>query len=218
MSEKITILKVLVGSQAHGLADENSDTDYRAVYVDPTNEILSLGHKYKGNSWIEGDEDNTAYEIGHFLHLATKCNPTILEVFKAPVVEANRDGRKLRELFQHVWEPQRSFDAFIGYGFNQRKKFLNKKDNRQNKFACAYIRTLVNLLELLMTENFSVKVDDMVKPCLLKYKEGYYTVGEVIDKAEEIEERCRKALDDCSHEADIDKVNKFLINIRRRYW
>jgi len=212
------ILKVLVGSNAHGLADENSDRDYRAVYVDSTSEILSLGHKYKGNSWIEGDEDNTSYEMGHFLHLATKCNPTILEVFKAPIIESNRDGRELRELFQYVWDPQRSFDAFTGYGFNQRKKFLTKKDNKQDKFACAYIRTLVNLLELLMTDSFNIKVDDTIKPYLVKYRNGDYTVGEVIDKAEEIEEKCRKALENCTHEPDINKVNEFLIDIRRRYW
>jgi len=75
------ILKVLVGSHAHGLATAESDFDYRAVFVQPTSEILGLGHKAQNNQWIEGDIDNTSYEIGHFLFLATKSNPTILEGF-----------------------------------------------------------------------------------------------------------------------------------------
>ena len=127
--DKKVILKVLVGSQAHGLADKNSDYDYRAVYVLPTSKILSLNYKFKGNDWIEGKEDNTAYEIGHFLKLATKCNPTILEVFKAPVMKSNEDGDKLKKLFPYVWNPQDTYNAFMGYGFNQRKKFLDKKIN-----------------------------------------------------------------------------------------
>ena len=111
--EKEIILKVLVGSRAYGLADENSDYDYRAVYVLPTSKILSLEYRYKGNDWIEGDEDNTAYEIGHFLKLAVNCNPSILEIFKAPVAYAMEDGVKLRELFPYVWNPKGVFDAFV---------------------------------------------------------------------------------------------------------
>jgi len=78
------ILKVLVGSHAHGLATAESDYDYRAVFVQPTEEILGLGHKAQNNQWLEGDIDNTSYEVGHFLFLASKSNPTILEVFHAP--------------------------------------------------------------------------------------------------------------------------------------
>lgn len=83
-----TILKCVVGSYAHGLATEKSDIDYRTVYVTPTSELLKLGvGPYKGTTWIEGEtEDNTAYEIGHFLHLSSKSNPSILEVFKAPII------------------------------------------------------------------------------------------------------------------------------------
>jgi predicted nucleotidyltransferase len=37
---KNIILKVLVGSRAHGLANEQSDYDSRSVYVTSTKEIL----------------------------------------------------------------------------------------------------------------------------------------------------------------------------------
>jgi len=217
--EKKIILKVLVGSRAHGLADKDSDYDYRAVYVLPTSKILSLGFKYRGNDWIEGKEDNTAYEIGHFLKLATNCNPTILEVFRAPIQYANEDGKKIRELFPYVWNPKQAFDAFVGYGLNQRKKFLDKKDNRQNKYAVAYIRTLWNLWELLMQGTFDIKIQgEPLKSVLLRFKKGNYEMGEIIDKSEQLIKLCKQSFIHCEHQPNLEKVNEFLIDIRKRYW
>ena len=218
--EKKIILKTLVGSRAHGLADKNSDYDYRAVYILPTSDILSLGYKYKGSSWTEGDQhDNTAYEIGHFLQLATKCNPTILEMFKAPIIETTEEGKKLRELFPYIWNPKDAFNAFVGYGLNQRKKFLDKKDNRQNKYAVAYIRTLFNLIELLETGTFNVEIKkEGLRKILLKYKKGEYTPGEIINQAEYFIQLAKDSLKDCKHKPDLEKVNQFLLKIRKRYW
>ncbi len=216
---KKVILKVLVGSRAHGLHNKDSDYDYRSVYVLPTSEILSLGYKYKGTHWDEGNIDNTSYEIGHFLHLALQCNPTILEIFKTPIIYANEDGKKLRELFDYVWSPKKVFDAFVGYGLNQRKKFLDKKDNRQNKFAVAYIRTLYNLIELLFEKDFNVKIPDCkFKDMLIRFKKGNYKIGEVIDWAEELTGGAKAYLEICKHEANKEKVNEFLLKIRKRYW
>jgi len=217
---KKLILKVLCGSHAHGLASKSSDYDYRGVYVQPTSEILSLGHKYKANDWVEGEEDNTAYEIGHFLHLATKCNPTIMEVFKAPVKYANEDGVKLRSLFPDIWDSKRCYDAFTGYGLNQRKKFLDKKDNRQDKYACAYARTLYHLVELLTKGDFEVKIPDgEIKDTLMKFKKGKYLMGDVINFCEEWHQKAKEALERCKEKhTDLEKVNMFLLNIRKKYW
>jgi predicted nucleotidyltransferase len=219
MKDKKEILKVLVGSRAHGLADENSDYDYRAVYVLPTSQILSLGYKYKGNDWIEGETDNTSYEINHFLQLALKCNPTILEVFKAPIVETTSEGDELRKLFPYVWNSKEVFDAFTGYSLNQRKKFLDKKDNRQNKYAVAYIRTLFNLCQLLETETFDVCIPNTaIRDILLRFKKGNYTIGEVVDEAEFWILQAKKLLSENIHESNITKMNKFLLKLRRNYW
>ena len=218
MKDKITLLKVLVGSHAHGLAESNSDKDYRAVYILPTSNILSLGYRYKANDWIEGDEDNTAYELGHFLHLALKCNPTILEVFKAPIIEANEDCEYLKKMFSWVWNPHDCYNAFVGYGLNQRKKFLDKKDNRQDKYACAYIRTLIALHQLLTTEDFDILVPEDYRPMLMRFKKGNYSVGEIIDIAEKWTERCNLALGHCKHQPIPSAVNSFLIDMRKKYW
>ena len=117
-----------MGSRAHHLDNEQSDYDYRTVFLQPTSEILKLGVKQTKTDWNEKEEhnkDETGWELGHFMFLATKCNPTILECFLAPVIEATDEGIELRKQFSRVWNSIGVFNAFRGYGFNQRKKFLD---------------------------------------------------------------------------------------------
>lgn len=217
--EKVEILKVLVGSQAHGLADSDSDHDYRAVYVLPTSKILSLGFKYRGNDWIEGDVDNTAYELGHFLELATKCNPAILEVMKAPIVSATDEGLALRNLFTYIWNPIDCFNAFVGYSKNQQKKFLDNKDGKANKYAVAYLRSLVMLCDLLETGDFSLVVkDEALKETLKKWRNGDFSLGEVVNEAQVWTMVATKKLKSCTQTPNIDKVNEFLLSVRKAHW
>jgi len=229
----VEILKVLVGSRAHGIFDEDSDYDYRAVFIEPTSQHLKIGGKVKNTSWIEGDNDNTAWEIGHFLQLATRCNPTILEVFHAEVIPKtllnteygklvgiHSTGAELKELFPLIWNTKDVVNSHIRYGLNQRKKFLEDKDGRKSKYACAYLRTLYQAYRLLTKNDYPVSmVDTPVYDTLVRYRAGDYEYGEVIDtclhwqkKIENLEAaRCQK-------ETDIDAVNKFLLQVRRDNW
>lgn len=224
------ILKVLVGSRSHGLHDEDSDYDYRGVFVLPTEEILSLkniGGKYKANDWFEGQEDQTTYEIGHFLKLATKCNPSILECFKASLMTKDNTyggleeyGAELRLLFSYIWNPIDAFNAFTGYSYNQRKKMLEKKDNREAKYASAYLRTLYNLQCLLYSGDFKMDVTHN-KEFYYKLKDirnGNFTMGDVINEAEERIEICKQLRDECKQKPDLNKVNNFLLKIRKEFW
>jgi len=235
---KTQILKVLVGSRAHGLHRADSDYDYRGVYVTPTSHLLKIGSGgYKGTHWVEGDkEDDTAYEIGHFLHLATKSNPTILEVFAAPFVEEGITplGMELRNLFPFVWDSRRVVDAFGGYSLNQRKKFLDDKyefRSRKWKYACAYIRTLLQGIELLSTDRMTIKVSthprdekgQSWRDKLIEVKQGEWSVGKVVDTAEQLRTGLYDAYEKAQEEGgenhtDMDKINAFLLKVRKEYW
>ena len=140
------ILKVLVGSHAHGLATDESDKDIRGVCVIPTEDMFRLGFKYHPSFWSKEDGDETAWEISQFLSLATQSHPLILEAFLAPIIAADNWGEELRSLFPAAWTPQKAYEAFTGYAVNQRTKFLDKKDERPAKYAAAYVRVLYNLL------------------------------------------------------------------------
>lgn len=236
--EKQIIMQVLVGSQAHGLAGPESDFDYRGVYVLPTQEILSLGYTYKGTHWVEGEkEDQTAYEIGHFLNLASKANPTILEMFVAPIhqsyydVHEKIDGvgnivriawtKELRELFPYVYNPKNAFDAFVGYGMNQRKKMLDNHLDRWHKYATAYLRTVYNLCDLLSTGKFSLKVEnEMFKTILMRIREqdSRYSPGSIIDMAEKYISVAKVHLETAKNTQDLGRVNEFLLKTRKEFW
>jgi uncharacterized protein len=222
------ILKVRVGSQAHGLAASGSDTDVRGVYVMPTAEMFRLGFKYQGTRWLEGlpveshdhgdHKDETLWEVGQFLALAVQSHPLILETLVSPVIESDHWGTELRNLLPHVWDPRQAYTAFTGYAVNQRKKMLEKKDGRPEKYAAAYIRVLYNLCELLQHGRFTVRIiDTEIGPTIANLKAGRYRAGEVIDLGEQWFEEARRRLTSCRHEGDISRANDFLVRIRKAF-
>ena len=217
-SDDHIILKVLVGSHAHGLAGPASDTDSRSVFVLPTNTILRLHYKSGSSHWTKGEEDETAWEVGRFLFLATRCHPLILETFLAPVLMADSWGQELRALLPAAWSPDQAFDSFVSYAANQRKKFLDRKDGRPDKYAAAYLRVLYNLCELLEKGAFTVRiVETPVGNMIERVKRGAYRTGEVIDLGEELLQEGIRRRDQCQHQADVSKVDEYLLRIRKAF-
>lgn len=220
MGEKTVLLKALVGSRAHGLNTPESDYDYRGVYALPTRDILSLGFKYSGTSWIEGNVDDTSYEIGHFLQLCTKANPSVLEVLlskQTPITTPYAD--EMRELFPIMYTPKDAFNAFAGYAKNQQKKLLEDHLDRRLKFGVAYVRTSYNLVELFETGNFSLEVVCPIKKqTLLDIKNGVYSNGDIIDMAEKQISLAKTMLPDIKNNQDLCAVNDFLIKVRKDYF
>lgn len=211
------ILKTLVGSRAHGLHNDDSDYDYRGVFVQSTSELLSLNNKVRTTNWIEGKEDNTSYELSHFLSLACRSNPAVLEVLVSPVIEETQEGRELRELFPYVWNSHDVFNSFYGYSHNQKKKFVDNKDDRAKKYAVAAIRNMQLGIELLQNGTMTVLVgcSDLYR-FLLSIRAGEVTYGCILDHMLMCEENLKSAYNNNKHKmTDFDKVNEFLLNVRR---
>lgn len=224
--KKIEILSTIVGSQAHGLANKKSDFDYRGVFVIPTSELLKVGgDTIKHTSWIEGKEDDTSWEIGKFLLMATKSNPTVLETFLAPHSHPENKfqqkwGVELQELFPYIWNSTDVKNAFIGYGLNQRKKFFEDKDQRAPKYATAYLRVLYNAYELLSTGTFTVNLKDTpIYDQCIRFKAGIYTMGEVIQTCFDWETKVLLAYKrNPDKQTDMEPVNEFLLKVRKEFW
>jgi predicted nucleotidyltransferase len=213
-----TILKVLVGSLAHGLASDDSDRDYRRVFVIPTEDIFHVGFKYPAIRWTQSGGDETAWEIGHFLLLATQAHPLILETLVAPVISSGTWGEQLRALMPAMWSPQQAFDAFTNYANNQRTKLLDKKDGRPAKYAAAYIRVLYNLCELLNSGTFQIRIADTpVGERLARIKHGEYRLGEVMEWGEELTQQAQQLTARRRDESDLSRINAFLVAIRRAF-
>jgi len=215
-----TILKSLVGSRAHGLHREDSDYDFRGVFVVPTSELLSLGYKEKAVSWLEGEkEDQTAYEVHHFLNLAVHSNPSILEVMASPVQEETEEGIRLRALFPYIWNSRDVYNAFCGYSHNQQKKFMDGKDERPWKYAVAYIRVLLLAEELLSQGTLTVKVAEENAQKLRDIKAEKFSRGFVIDWAEQLKGYVKRAYEaNPNKQTDFEKVNEYLLWVRKENW
>ncbi len=216
--QMLTILRVLVGSQAHGLATAKSDQDFRRVYVMPTENMFHLGFKYPGTEWTKAEGDETAWEVGQFLLLATQCHPHTLETLLAPVVTVDQWGNQLRSLFPAIWSPDQAFAAFTNYARNQRTKFLDQKDGRPAKYAAAYIRVLYNLRELLESNTFTIKISTTsIGPTLAEIKNGAIRIGRVIDLGEDLLQQCAHHLRQCTHTPDPRLIQDFLTTLRKAF-
>lgn len=124
------IFKCISGSKAYNLDTPNSDTDYRGVYVQPTEMILS-------NRYIPqiSDEKNDIvyYEINRFLELLIKGSPNIIELLNIPTecILIQTDEYKRICDNKEKFLTKRLRHTFGGYALGQIKKAksLNKKIN-----------------------------------------------------------------------------------------
>lgn len=172
------LTKVVVGSRLHGLNTPTSDYDYRGVHIHDLKDVLSPFKTLRNTTWIEGDEDNTSYELADFCKSAVHGNATVLEVFFSNmVVETTPIADKMRANWQRFMDTDRFVEASRGYAHNQYNK-MNlfesvgvKGQERTAKFAIAYVRVLWQCAEFLKTGQFKCRIaEPEVRDFLLTIK------------------------------------------------
>jgi predicted nucleotidyltransferase len=172
------LTKVLVGSRLHGLDTPESDFDYRGIHTHSLKAVLSPFRTLKNTTWIEGDEDNTSYELADFCKLATKGNATILEVFFSDkIIETTPVIDQMRLHWQRFIDTHNFVMASLGYARNNKTKFEDrnpvgvKGQYRRNKFAIAYCRVLWQCREFLTTGEFKCQIEPgEFRDLLMKWK------------------------------------------------
>lgn len=215
----------MVGSRAHGLEQEESDRDYRFVYTVPAADLLRLygeGEKPPRTSWSEGQEqDTTGFEVGHFLDLARRCNPNILEVFIAPVQEVTGAGHDLAGLFPHVLSKKAVMAAYRGYSSNQRQKLLDKNTEappiKLAKFGTAAIRSAWQGYVLLTEGRLPLAYQDRkIFKELLGIRDGEWSSGRIVDYLNEWHEKMLSVYhkSDLPESPNLEVLNDFLLRIR----
>lgn len=175
---KQVITKVLVGSRLHGLNAPDSDYDWRGIHIHSLKDMLSPFRKIKNTDWLEGDEDNTSYELADFCKLATHGNATILEVFFSNKIEKTTPtADKMRENWKKFIDTDKFVMASRGYAHNQYNKMQLfesagvKGQERTSKFAVAYIRVLWQCAEFLKTGEFPCQITEPeIRDFLLEIK------------------------------------------------
>jgi hypothetical protein len=137
------IYRCVIGSQAYGLADADSDVDRRGIFLPPADLHWSL---YGVPEQLENDATQEAYwELQKFLVLALKANPYILECLYTPLVEKATPlaeellGMKSRFLSRLVYQ------TYNGYVMSQFKK-MQADIRNQGQVKWKHVMHLIRLL------------------------------------------------------------------------
>jgi len=125
------LLKVIVGSQAYGTNLPSSDIDYKGIYLQSIEDIALNEYQKQ----IEVTKDEVYYEIGRFLELLEKNNPTIIEMLFTPEDCIVYKHPILDEIFEmrDKFITKKCKDSFAGMVKEQLRKAkgLNKKMNKK---------------------------------------------------------------------------------------
>jgi predicted nucleotidyltransferase len=149
-----------VGSRLHGLADENSDIDLASVVATPLRDVISPFHADRVKQ-PNDESDHVRYELRDFCKLATKGNPTILEVlWSNREIEKSVFGEFLRANRHRLLSGTKIYYAHRGYAKSQwdRMETSSSDHRRVGKAAVAYIRVLSQGVQLLRKGDFSPQV------------------------------------------------------------
>ncbi len=224
MSKILT--KVLVGSRLHGLHTESSDYDYRGIHIHSLKSKLSPFRTLKNTTWIEGDEDNTSYELADFCKQAVHGNATILEVFFSDkIIETSPIAEKMRQNWTKFIDCERVVAASRGYAHNQWNKFYNFQDvggngqQRTAKFAVAFLRVMWQCEQFLLTGEFKCNLEGAdIYPLLKKIKplsveEIQPLVPEIVTAMGDLDRRVSQAMAESKFinmKPDIDWIEEFI--------
>lgn len=213
-------MRGVVGSQAYGLAREGSDFDRLEVFVAPTLEIAGLDwHSSKESRVNQGPDgdDFAAHEVGKFIRLALKANPTITELLWLKDWEIyDNIGHELvrsRELFLSSTYVRASY---LGYANAQFQKF-SASGIKKRKHARHCLRLLRQGYDLLNTGKVEIEVQNPDEYFAL----DDMTDEQVISKLEKEFIRIDELVSDDSWnsmlppEPDRQEIGYLLQNIRR---
>lgn len=141
------IVKMKFGSHLYGTATENSDTDYKGVYLPEWRQILlqrvpkSQSFKTK-NSHEEGvkndssDIDEEIYSLHYFLELACQGQTVAIDMLHAPdnmLVHSSRIWRELRGYRSKFYT--KNLSSLVGYARRQAAKYGIKGSRLANAKA-----------------------------------------------------------------------------------
>jgi predicted nucleotidyltransferase len=159
------ILSGVVGSTAFGLARAGSDIDRLGIFVRPTQDFFQIGGHGK-DTLVTTAPDSALHEVGKYVSLALKCNPTIMDLMYLPEYEVcTTMGEWLVNIREDFLSEKYVRSAYGGYAIGQIKRIKQEMANDQRhariaKHARHCYRLLEQGRELLETGSLTVRVSD----------------------------------------------------------
>ena len=126
------LAKIKFGSHLYGTASENSDLDYKGIYMPSLEDILlgrvkksiNLSTNKSNQKNSKDDVDIEFYSLHYFIHLACEGETVALDMLHAPdnmIVETS-DIWKILQRNKHQFYTK-NLKAFIGYARRQASKY-----------------------------------------------------------------------------------------------
>ncbi|UIR57360.1 nucleotidyltransferase domain-containing protein [Sphingobacterium sp. SRCM116780] len=126
--QHLILFKAVTGSKAYGLDTALSDTDIKGVFYLPKHDFFGLGYIPQISNETN---DEVYYELGRFVELLSKNNPTAMELLASPV-DCVLERHPLMGSFElHELLNKELVESFVQYALQQvrKAKGLNKKIN-----------------------------------------------------------------------------------------
>ncbi|MEU8179305.1 nucleotidyltransferase domain-containing protein [Micromonospora sp. NPDC049047] len=213
-----TILQVVVGSRAFGLAGAGSDTDRRGVYALPASAFWGLR---KPAAHHEGPlPEQMRWEVERVCGLGLAANPTVLEVLHSPLVETCTPlGTELRALTP-AFLSRRVADTYLRYATAQ----FGKAERGIARDGAPVWRHVMHLIRLLTAGGDLVRTGRLVldvgtdRDRLLAVKAGMVPWDEVVAWRDRLVRRMAAGLatSPLPERPDEARVEQWLISVRDR--
>jgi predicted nucleotidyltransferase len=169
---RCVIYRCVIGSQAYGLARDESDVDRRGIYLPPANMQWSL---FGVPEQLENDATQECYwELQKFLVLALKANPNVLEVLYSPMVELATPLADELLAMRQAFLSKLVYQTYNGYVLSQFKKLeqdMRARGAIKNKHAMHLVRLLLAGISVLREGIVPVKVSEF-RDELLAIRDG----------------------------------------------
>lgn len=211
------IYRCIVGSRAFGLDSDQSDTDYRGIFLPTADRQWSL---YGVPEQLENDATQEHYwELQRFLVLALKANPNVLECLYTPLVE--KTTPLIDELLQmrSIFLSRLVYQTYNGYVMSQFKKMqadLRNQGQVKWKHVMHLIRLLLAGIKVLREGIVPVRVEGH-RDQLLAVRAGELSWNETEKWRRSLHRDFDQALTTTSlpDRPDYERANAFLIKARR---
>lgn len=132
-----TLCKLIGGSHLYGLANKNSDIDYRGIFCNTeVSKIIGLD-RFDCQTKQSEEEDSVFYEIRHFLSLLRKTNTQVLEILFAPEDKFLERSFTFKTLVinerMRLMDTKRLFSSLMGYINGEKRLVLGERKGQIGK-------------------------------------------------------------------------------------
>ena len=242
IAERGCILRSVVGSTVHGLANPGTDDrDEMGVCIEPAEYVIGLR---AFDHWVfrtqpegvpsgPGDLDLTIYGLRKYSRLAIKGSPTVLLLLFVDgdqVIERRPLGAELQALAP-AFVSKRTGHAFLGYLDAQRRglvgdrhmpraREMSEEHRYDTKYAMHALRIAHEGHELLTRGRITLPVQEPARSRLMEVRRGQVPLDDVLAELDDATARLEAAIvsSDLPEDADRDSIDQFLIDAYRRAW